>query len=96
MHPIIHHPKQIVAVSARERCTLLPVDRGGAVLAPQAPGASKAHHSHLALRPGLQPLHFELAALLHRAGARPDAPAWDEDGFAAAWQAAQADGTEQH
>lgn len=82
---------QIVAVSARQRCTLLPVDRRGGVLAPHAPGASKAHHSHsLALRPGLQPLHFELAALLHRAGARPHAPAWEEDGFAAAWHAAQA------
>ena len=60
----------------------------------QAPKQAPAPAHPLARRPGLQPLHYELAALLHRAGARAHPPSWAHD-FEASWRAEQQAAEEQ-
>ena len=82
----------MLGLSARDRCTLVPVLPGG-VLAPDAAaadGAAATAAARYASLPGLQPLAYQLEALLHRAGARPHRPHWDE--WAPAWRAEQRDG----
>lgn len=56
-------PPQVVAISAKERATLL--------LQPGGPAGPR-------WLPSLRPLHFRLAQLLHSAGARQRAPDWGE------------------
>lgn len=72
---------QVIAISAKERCTLLPV--AGGEPQPTAAASPPARAAALHLMPGLQPLHYQLEALLHRAGARQQRPAWAE--FEDAW-----------
>jgi len=72
---------QVIGISAKERCTLLPTVGGEPQ--PTAAAAPPARAAALHLLPGLQPLHYQLEALLHRAGARQQRPAWAE--FEDAW-----------
>ncbi|PRW39081.1 putative GTP-binding mitochondrial [Chlorella sorokiniana] len=76
-----HTDLPVIAISAKERCTLLPV--AGGQPQPTAAASAPARAAALHLMPGLQPLHYQLAALLHRAGARQQQPAWAE--FEDAW-----------
>lgn len=79
---------QIVALSAREGLSLLPLIGGAPAPAAAADSKAKAAGAapHAAL-PGLQPLHYQLEALLFRAGARPRRPDWRD--WQAGWLAAQ-------
>lgn len=45
---------------------------------PTAAASPPTRGAALHLMPGLQPLHYQLEALLHRAGARQQQPAWAE------------------
>ena len=78
-HTSLRACPQVLALSARERRVL----RALPPLAPGQQASSKSAGPRYEWADGLHLLHFQLAQLLHRAGARQQAPDWEE--HCAAW-----------
>lgn len=71
-------PPQIVALSAQEGRTLLPLPEEGEPDPTASADDKGAPGMQLCSAPGLQPLHYQLELLLHRAGARQANPDWED------------------